>query len=282
MSSRVLGIGEPGKSLKAVHEFFFQSPSDLEATSESSPSEVKEWRSFQGECQLARSMLQTQLLKGVGCFQGTGKTPLAVDIVRLAESHRANQASSEEPVGLSAQETQWVKALAEPKTRARAKAVLHRASTLASAIEAELGSDFDKSLLVQAIQRLAESLQGGNWDAERIGIGYPSFKKLCETFRGLAVKESLGVLSQIGRKGTEGSQIVVMAGQVKFEPLLAAEQFVTVGRALVRYANQHAQTQEDLYEGADPATEVERIKEAFRVIESSLGALSEGDEDGPS
>jgi thymidylate kinase len=274
MCGHVLGIPERGKTVSAVHGLLFETPpAEEEGIADSAFEELKEWRAFQTECRAARAVLQAQLLKGSGSFQGAGRTALAVDIVRVAELYRSSDPISADVGAFSAEEKQLLRGLPEVRVRARAKAVLKRLLSISHVIEKELGSDFDKAALLDSMRSLADLLKGGAWDSDKIGLGYPSFSQLLDKFQAASVKESLGVLAQAAAE-TNPTRMITRVGQLKFAPILLAEAFALAGRALVQYANQQTSMLEHQYGDVTAASVINDIRQAFNDLRSSLTVVS--------
>src|SRR5258708_21767419 len=89
-NGRILGLAESGRTPKALASFLFGTPADLETLPADAKAPFQEWRNLQSGALTIRPKLRTYLLATCGCFQGTGDTPNAVDVVRLVEHYPSN------------------------------------------------------------------------------------------------------------------------------------------------------------------------------------------------
>jgi hypothetical protein len=279
MSARVLGIGDVNKSPHVIRKALVQAIEERIPLETDEGDELTDWRVFQADCRATRSMLRSKLLRSSGCFQGTGQTVLAVDIVRVTTAYNRSLVSTEDRVTadlFTADEIPGVRSLAEPKVRHRANGLLNTFRSVSQAIESGLGGQFDKNAVLTAVGELADMLKKGNWDTDKIGVSYPAFSTLCDSFRACAVKEALHQFNEASGDDQTGTRTIARVAQINFAPLVVAERFVQVVGALTNYAEQQAALRERQYGDLDPTKEAEGIKNAFTDVIGMLQSVNGG------
>lgn len=122
---------------------------------------------------------------------------------------------------------------------ARLKQVLQAAKTLETGISNELGADFDKQAVIDAVKQLATDLKDmGAWPTGALGFSSNEFLTLCESFRNAAVKEALTTsrmsLPMEYRRVTRPSRTISRVAQMPLTPLLTAEHFINRAGQVVR------------------------------------------------
>jgi hypothetical protein len=277
MTARVVGLGDVGKSMRSVREAAFQKAPDEETLPEDAAEALKEWRTFQADCRLAREALQREALITAGCFQGTGSKPLAVDIVRIASAYRRSLDGINEAIGLSslpAEDSQRVRALADSRVRARVRSLIVRLRAIGATIEAELGLTFDKKVMLDSAKSLAEILQHGHWNSSEMGLTYPAFKSLCDSFQSSAVREAQDQLAQLTEHEQNPTRSIALAGQINFRPLLAAEQFVKITKIVNAQAKSVIAMLDRQFKDVDVKLEAEGIRHVFQDLSHVLLAAS--------
>ncbi|KAB2925159.1 MAG: hypothetical protein F9K30_08250 [Dechloromonas sp.] len=280
-NSRLLGLMEKGRTPTAVSSFLFGDvvpPPDL---IDSAPPVFKDWRQLQRDALQIRPMLIDLVLETSGCFQGKrGDTPQGVDIVGLIESY-PDESLAPDRLDLPPQHNGLQAKLLGMRAvaiNARLKQVLQAAKTLETKIANELGTDFDKQAVIEAVKQLATDLKDmGAWPTDTLGFSSNEFLTLCETFRNAAVKEALTTLSDVLADGVQASNVasrtISRVAQMPLVPLLTAEQFINRAGQVVRVAEGHVRTMEAKYEGVTPAQTAEALAETFESLATDLARL---------
>jgi hypothetical protein len=284
MSARVLGLGDVMKSPSGVRRAFLHTIETTDPGPSEEDTELSNWRAFRAECQTSRLMLQSKIMNACGCFQGSSrKTVLAVDITRLVAAYERSLESKDDRSSaetFSSEELQAVRSLAEPKVRQRAHVLLNKFRPVCKSILSELGEGFDKNAVLATVGELADMLKSGNWDTDRIGMSFPAFTNLCDSFRSLAVKDSLSQFADATTAEQSASRFIARIAQVNFIPLVVSDRFVKAASSLAAFANQQAELLERQYGDVDPGKEAAGINTGFadviEMLESEVGGGKNG------
>jgi hypothetical protein len=101
----------------------------------------------------ARTVLQSELLARLACFQGdSGRTPFAVDIVRLLEAAGADAIASETTDGLSEEVRAFIRPIADNRLWGQLTAVVAELRTFRSQISDFIDEKFDKAAFIADLQ----------------------------------------------------------------------------------------------------------------------------------
>jgi hypothetical protein len=280
-SSRILGLPERGRTAKALASYLTATAPTPEAIQGEDLKPIfGEWRSAQKEASMLRLRMHRLLLNTCACFQGTGDTPLGLDIARLIEQYPDEGTAFEykELDGATEDDRRQLASLSDVRVKARARAMLEELSRISSAIKRGLGDDFNKNDFLSILKDLASALAAsGRWNSQGIGASPNEFGKLCEEFRSTAIKESLDQTSAALAPDTDSAEkFVTRIGQVKIGPLLAAERFLSVAERFLVSATAEVSSIERQVEGIDPAAGAAAIMDVFDGLQQSLTELSVG------
>lgn len=278
INSRILGLIERGRTPASQAAFLFGEPVIPGRLSEGASAEFTDWRTLQEQALRVRPELNQLVASYCGSFQGTGKTPYAIDMVRVAESllpgsEVTNLAEFDE---ISSELKRTLAEMSEARVNARARKVLHGANSIRTKLTTELGDSFDKQEVSEELRELADKLKAsGVWDVDDIGMGNPAFKKLCEDFRSGALRVALSVLASSG-EGEEAQNdglLISRMGRLDVQPLIVASLFVETARKVVRASEKHAKALEDQFQGVDPQAQASEIQTLFNDLLKELDAL---------
>lgn len=279
-NSRLLGLAEKGRTPGAVSSFLFGEVTPVSELNDTAPAPFKEWRSLQRSAYQVRDQLKQLLLETGGCFQGTGKSAYGVDIVRLIDCF-PNENSAEDFADIPAISTELKSALMPMRQLsvvARLRQVLQEAKKAKVLSDKVLGADFDKQVVINAINEVASNLkEAGAWSSDVLGVSPNEFAKLCEAFRDSSVKDALSVLqdlvSEPDDQTTNSFSRISRGAQLPLEPLLVAQQFLNCTERVVRAATAYAKTLEIQYGGVNPGEKANELVEAFERLNADLVAL---------
>ena len=278
-NSRVLGISDRGRSVSAVSALLFGQPGLRDAPPDDAPGAFQEWRQLQQAALAVRGKLREMLLDRCGCFQGTGGKAHGADIARVLQA----LPSDEDKIDLNLLDPldptlrSALTQLREAPVNVRAKRVQTEAQRLQQALHAELGENFDKQQIADALKELAEGMQSGNWSTEDIGMTGPAFKRMCEDFRTSALRDALSTLqasAQLDDEKSEGKGLSRIA-QLDVNPLLHAQRFVTAARKVTTVARRRADQILGSTQGLDVAAQADVILATFDNLLSDLDVLEE-------
>lgn len=284
-NSRLLGLNDRGRTPGAISSFLFGDVNEIESLPDTAPQTFKDWRELQSGAREIRLHLRKLLLDTSGCFQATGDNAKAygIDIVRLTEDYPDDKAAIElaDLVGLASDLRQSLQNMRDAIVLGRLNKLLQDAKKIQTLIINELGTDFDKQVVVSAFKELAGTLSDmGAWSANEIGISSKEFTVLCEEFRSAAVKECLSGLQgfeEIGDEDQSPAKKVVRGAQLLLRPLLTSERFLNCSDKVIRAAELHAQSLESQYEGVSPIEKAQEIVRAFDDLVANLVTLQKGE-----
>jgi len=107
----------------------------------------------------ARTVLQFELLARIACFQGdTGRTPFAVDIVRLLEAAGADSTANETNDGLPEEVRAFIRPIADNRLWGQLTAVIAKLHTFRSQIGDFIDENFDKAAFITDLQKIVRLL----------------------------------------------------------------------------------------------------------------------------
>ncbi len=279
-NSRLLGLSERGRTPAAISAFLFGDVKPLNEFKDTAPQAFKDWRQLQRDASEIRTSLIQHVLETSGCFQGSGKTPHAVDIVGLLECY-PNETGIFDLTPLSPLSPELRSTLMSMRPAAiggRVKQVVESAKKAKTLIVNELGPEFDKQAVIDTVKSVAMNLSDmGAWSHQTIGFSSKAFMEVCESFRGSAVKEAFAALADLLTDAAEessdmGKKISRLA-QMPLDPLLIAQKFIGDACTVVRAAADHARTLEKQYEGVSPVQTAEKLSETFTNLIDDLGNL---------
>lgn len=279
-NSRVLGVSDRGRSVNGVSALLFGQPGRREAPPEDAPLAFQEWRQLQQAASAVRGKLRDILLERCGCFQGTGGKAYGADIARILQALPSDGDKIDlellEPLDPTLRSA--LTQLREAPVNVRAKRVQTEAQRLQQTLQAELGENFDKQQIADALKELAEGMQqSGTWSTEDVGMSGPAFKRMCEDFRTSALREALSTLqasAQLDDEKSEGKGLSRIA-QLDINPLLHAHHFVAAARKVTTVARRRADQILGTTQGLDVAAQADVILATFDSLLSDLDVLEE-------
>lgn len=277
-NSRILGLVERGRTPASLAAFLFGVPLIPQRPPEGAPAEFGDWRTLQEQARQVRPELMQLVASYCGSFQGVGKTPYAMDMIRVADCllPEGEAASLTVIDVISSELKQALVAMSEARVKLLVRKVLQGASILRTKVTTELGDNFDKQEVVDEIKALANQLkESGAWDAYDIGINPVAFKNLCEEFRSGAIREALSMLvnSGEGEEGQSDGQLVSRMGRFDVYPLIVASRFVEAARKVVRASEKRVKGLENQFQGVDPQVQASQIQTLFENLLHEMGAL---------
>lgn len=278
-NSQILGLSLRGKTPSSLAPFLFGDASISPELPVGASVNFVEWRTLQKQALQIRPELIQLVALYCGSFQGTtGKTPYAIDMVRVANALQTETVPQganvlELPIELRS----TIVAMGEARITPLARRALQEATSIRNRLIAEFGESFDKQEIVEELKSLADQLGGiGAWPTQDIGMGTAAFKNRCDDFRASAVGGSLATLANAGEEGTEQGdpQLLSRMGRLDVNPLIVATGFAEVARKVVRAAERHASTLEAQFEGVDPRAQAAEIQDLLRILLSDLDSFS--------
>jgi hypothetical protein len=285
-NSRILGSVERGRTLNRLSSFLFGEPAIPAPPPIGAPLEYSDWRSFQEMALSVRPELTQLILGYCGSFQGAGKTPYAVDIVRIVDCMvvEVDATTLRSLDGLSVELKQKLAEMLERRVKVKASNLLKSSMNIRNRLTEEFGDNFDKQSIFQELRELADQLKStGVWIEEEIGLTHPAFRILCEDFRKCALKDALDTLRNAeGNEGIDVSlgdaHLISRMGRFDVHSLIIATRFLEMARKVVKVSEKRAKMLEEKYNGVNPQTETERIQLLFNSLTEEIASIGvEGD-----
>lgn len=273
-NSRVLGVSEGARTLLSFPPFLFGRVSLPAPPSDSAPAVFQEWRAVQEEARLARPQLIKLVLVRCGCFQGDGDVAHAFDVVRVVD-HAPTDEVKPEKDHFPAEHWRQVSDNLEIKLKPRANKVQEEALRIRTTLNSELGETFDKQTVVEAMKLASDTMvRIGVWDGDQLGQA-ATFRKLCEEFRGAALKEALSTLDGAAKSEEDQNDAKFLSriARLDINPLIVGQRFVAASRAVIVNANKQAHALEQNNKGIDPEMQASQLAAMFDGVQSALGAI---------
>jgi hypothetical protein len=278
INSGILGLAERGRTPASFAAFLFGAPIMPQRPPDGAPAEFGDWRALQEQALRVRPELTQLVASYCGSFQGTGKTPHAIDMLKIVDAILPESEATDlkvlEPV--SAELKQALAIVGESRVKQQVRKVWQEAKGIRTKLTAELGENFDKQEIAEELRALADQLkESGVWSLDDIGIGHPNFKSLCEEFRSSALREALAALANSGEReeGQNDGQLISRMGRFDVHPLIVAMRFVEVARKVVRASEKRAKGLEDQFQGVDPQTQASQIQTMLVNLLHEMDAL---------
>lgn len=278
-NSQILGFATRGRTPASLAPFLFGEAGIPPGLPAGASAAFVEWRTLQEQALRLRPDLIQLVTSYCGSFQGiTGKTPYAIDMVRVANAIQAESG----PQGASALDLptelkSMLVSMSEMRVTPPARKALEEATSIRSRLIAEFGESFDKHEIADELKTLADQLGSlGAWPAQDVGMRTAEFKKLCDDFRAGAVGGALDTLANAGEEETDKGDPLLLSrmGRLDVNPLIVAAKFADVARKVVRAAERHASALEAQFEGVDPQAQAAEIQELFRSLLDELDSFS--------
>ena len=275
-SRRMLGVLERGRTPAGLSTFLFAQPQLGERPPVGAHTAIQEWRELQESAQSIRSKLRDTLLERCGCFQGAARTANGVDIARIVEyfGTDGDKLDLEVLEPLDAVLRGNLANMREAAVNVRAKRVLAEAVRLAQALQDELGENFDKNEVADALNELAKGMQG-NWHSDELGMTAAAFKRLCEDFRASALKEALGTVQASVQldEDKNDSKALSRIAQLDVNSLIVAHSFLIAAIKVTTAARRRADMIQGQTEGLDIGAQVGEIRATFEQVVGDMDAL---------
>lgn len=277
-NSQMLGLATRGKTPASLAPFLFGEAGIPPGVPAGSSGAFVEWRALQEQALRVRSDLIQLVASYCGSFQGIGKIPHAIDMVRVANALQVESG----PQGASALDLptelkSTLVAMSETRVNPLARRALQEATSIRNRLVAEFGENFDKHEIADELKILSDLLGStGTWPVQDIGMRTAEFKKLCDDFRAGALTGALDTLANAGEEEADQGdpQLLSRMGRLDVNPLIVAAKFVDVARKVVRAAERHASALESQFEGVDPQAQAAEIQELFRNLLDELDSFS--------
>jgi hypothetical protein len=273
-NSHILGRIERHRTPKALAYFLFGAPIISQRLVDDAPVEFGDWRGLQERALEIRPELIQIVASYCGSFQGSGKTPYAMDLVRLVDCLMPEEEPTNlNTLDLNAELKAKLVTMTDVRVMPVARKVLQIGKSIRATLTTEIGDNFDKQEVLDELKALAGQLkESGYWSDHEIGVKPPAFMKMCEEFRGAAVRESLAMLasSEEGEKVQREDQLISRIARLDIYPLIVAKRFVETARKVVVVSEKRARFLASQFQGVSPQ---EHSNEIIYLLESLMKDL---------
>ena len=274
MQARILGFGP--RQIKTPEELRYLLTEEIKApkpedTQSSSPIS-ESWQALRAEAASTRAAGLRLLEERLGCFQGTGTTLQALDIVRAWRNFKGTPSAPKETFpGVS----QFLARTSETRLKATASQVVSALKTFSDNVVASLGEDFEKEKLLQNFQALLTNLEAnGIWPPR---YDRAAVKANLTRFQQTAIKDSMETVQKLVKAETVNSMddLLYHLGRVDFEVVTKTRDFLKFAESFIEDAERQFNSKIRLDEGHDPAVHVQTLKQIFEQTLEDLAFLSE-------
>ena len=138
----------------------------------------------------ARTFLQSELLARIACFQGdAGRTPFAVDIVRLLEAAGADATASETTDGLLEEVRAFIRPIADNRLWGQLTAVIAKLHTFRSQIGDFIDENLDKAAFIRDLQEIVRLLGATGTMPANLAMTVKEYERRLTEFQQSAIIE---------------------------------------------------------------------------------------------
>lgn len=137
-----------------------------------------------------RERLQGELLERVACFQGSGRTPFAIDIVRLLDACADEEAAKAGIEQLDDDTKALVRLLSEARLWGQLAGVLAKLRSFTAELGAYVDEGFDKGAFVADLQEVVRLIGATGTPVTLTSL--PSFVRQLGEFQASAIKDTVG------------------------------------------------------------------------------------------
>lgn len=274
-NSQILGLVVRGNTPASLAPFLFDNVENPPSLPADCNQAFADWYALKNSALSVRPELIQKVVSFCGSFQGTGDTLYAIDMIRLANLLRSEPESiNPRELGFTNESVQLLQdQLRESPAKTKANNVLKVATTIRTALTDEFGESFDKQVIVDEFEAMADQLgECGAWNDQQIGMGKQAFKNRCKDFGKAAVREALDTLSSAVDEGD--AQFLSRMGRLNLNPLIVASNFLEKARLVIRVASRHAEMLETQFNNVNPAAEAAEIQEVLQNLSLELDSFA--------
>ncbi|WP_445368134.1 protein DpdH [Methylomonas sp. BW4-1] len=275
-NSQILGLVARGNTPASLAPFLFESVENLPNLPPDCNQAFADWYALKDSALRVRPELIQKVVSFCGSFQGDStKTPYAIDMIRLTNLRQSeNESINPRELGFTPELVILLQnQLREKTAEMKAKNALNAANAIRTTLEAEWGESFNKQVIVDEFEALADQLgECGAWNEQQIGIGKQAFKNRCKDFGKVAVHEALDTLSSAVNDGDV--QLLSRMGRLNVNPLIVANNFLEKARLVIRVASRHASMLETQFNNVNPAAEAAEIQDVLQNLSCELDSYA--------
>jgi hypothetical protein len=229
----------------------------------------------------SRDVLQSELLARSGCFQGeSGRTPFAIDIMRLFDWIATDTPDPVTSDGLSDDLKAYVRQLSENRIRPQLRSVIEKLRTFGSEIVAYTGTDFDKAAFTSDLQAIV-MLMAKTGTTPTTGPNLKEFEKSLIDFRQTAFVDLVTkaeIIVKAADESDDPSKLLNALGSIDLAIIARVMSFLQQATVLVTASEATVAREELNRSQSDPTALIDELTNMLTVISgqapSHVGAQS--------
>lgn len=225
----------------------------------------------------ARVVLQTELLARVACFQGdAGRTPFAVDVVRLLEAVDANVPTGEISQAFPEDLRVFIRAISESRLRNQVAAVVGRLRSFREQIGDFIGDGFDKASFIDDLQQIVRLLAVTGTTPTNLTMSVKEYERRLIEFQQSAIVELVSKTGMVlDTDGEELSKVLNALGSLDLGLIDRIMEFLTYTTALISAAEQSVAREEANRREANPNAVAAELKELLSLVAGNSVVVTE-------
>ncbi len=214
----------------------------------------------------ARDFLQSELLARSGCFQGdSGRTPFAVDIVRLLDTISGETSAPETSEGLSDDVKAFVRQLSDSRIRPLLNSLIGKLSTFRNEISDFIDNDFDKAAFLADLQAVV-TLLVKTGTIPTTGPSIKEFERSLVDFRQSAFVDLVTKAGTAIEAADETAKLLNALGSIDLGIIARTTSFLQQATMLVTAAEATVTREETNRIQSDPTALIDEITSMLAAI----------------
>ena len=278
-NSLILGGGLPSDNILRIADFLFSEKESFSKLPQDTTTEFISWYELKEKALKVRPELIQLVTDLCSSFQGSGRTPYAIDIVQIANSIQTeNPTQTYRDLDLSEELKSALNLMQEIRVKSQARRVFQLAISIRDKMKAELGKEINKKLIVDELKALADLLGDyGIWPTHAVGFDKKVYKNRCDEFRDLRLIDSLKTLQKADQAESEqiNEQTLGRIGNIDFYPLIVASKFVDSSKNLIYEVEKLIDNSQKQNSGVDPKQHAIEIQNLLESLSSNLDSFTD-------
>jgi hypothetical protein len=271
---RVVGIKSRAKTPDCYAETVFAKAAQINEANVSEQSAEGRWLELQKSVVNFREDFKKLLLERVGCFQGTGNTSYAVDILRLAEAPDIENDNSLTDL-TDANQRRHVTDLQPARLRARIQPVIKGLITFAKTVRESVDDASDLEALLNALEGLISDLEAaGIWPGA--AFDKQSLVSDLAKFRGVSLNETLAHIEPLSNAEPDKDldSALDCVGSIDLSIVSQIREFIGSTAAFINAVDRTVSGNEGIGVGVNPQQAVAQLQQSLAAIEDNLKTLA--------
>jgi hypothetical protein len=214
----------------------------------------------------SRDVLQSEMLARSGCFQGeSGRTPFAIDIVRLLDTIVGETIVPETSEGLSEDLKAYIRQLSDSRIRPRLNSVIGKLSTFRTQIADFIDEDFDKAAFTADLQATVMLLTRTG-TIPTTGPNLREFERSLIDFRQSAFVDLVTKAETVIEAANEPAKLLNALGSIDLGIIARTMGFLQQATMLVTAAESTVAREENNRSQSDPTVLIDELKSMLAAI----------------